>query len=787
MVQYDLYKKKIVVFDGALGTMLIKSGCDKEKNTSIYNAACPEIVEKIHREYVNAGADIITANTFSANAIKLKSTGYSVKEIIEKGMAIAKKAAGNLPVALDIGPTGKLMEPCGKLRFEEAYNIYSEMILSGVSFGADIILIETMTDIYEAKAAVLAAKENSSLPVFCTITFDKSGKTLGGTSPLTMTFILQGLGVDALGINCSYGPKEMLPLIEEILKYSKVPVIIQPNAGIPKYFQGNCTYNISSDEFAEYACIFAKKGVRILGGCCGTTPDYIRKVKKAVKDLPPINTFPQKVTAASSGNKTVIFDGKNVIIGERINPSGREDMKKALRCKEYGYIAEEALKEEKAGADVLDINIGIPDIDEKSIMPEVIKKVQRSVGIPLEIDSTSPIAVEAALRCYNGRAVVNSVNGRDEVMEAIFPLVKKYGACVIGLTLDENGIPNRAEGRLKIAEKIIKKAKMYGIEEEDILIDCLVLSTSSSKSSLSECLRAVKMIGTKFNVKTVLGISNVSYGMPKREVLNSTFFSMALLNGLNAAIINPFSERMMETLYSYRALTSKDENSKEYLSFCRRNSKSSDKNHSKEMELDDYIMYGMKEEALTKLKELIKNNNDFPLAEDCMVKTMQKCGKLYEDGSIYLPELMRCAETINYLNEFLMQNNKNKTFKGKILMATVEGDIHDTGKNMAKMFLVSSGYDVLDMGVDVPPECIVKKVNEEGIKLVGLSALMTTTVKNMERTIKLLKNNCKGCKVMAGGPVLDEEYAHKIAADYYSFDARSAVSIADEVFKKESN
>lgn len=777
----EILKDRIVVFDGAMGTMLINKGYDIGKNSSIYNITHPEIIQRIHEEYAQSGADILTANTFSANPYKLNGNEISYEKVIEKGISLAKKASSNIPVALDIGPIGKLLEPCGNLSFEEAYDVYSKVVKVGVSSGADLILIETMTDLYEAKAAVLAAKENSKLPIFCTMSFDKNGRTLTGTTPLTMTMVLQGLGVDALGINCSFGPVEILPLAEEILKYSKVPIILQPNAGIPINFQGNIYYDVSKEKFAEYAKMFAQKGIRILGGCCGTTPSYIKCIKESVNSLPILKTFPKKITSATDGSNTVIFGEDTIIVGERINPSGRDDIKDAMIKGNYDFITADAIRQKNAGAKIIDINVGIPGIDECSVLKNIVKKIQKSVDIPLQIDSTNPKAIEGALRIYNGRAIINSVNGDDEIMEAIFPIVKKYGASVIGLTFDKGGIPNTAEKRMKIAEKIINKAKQYEMDEEDILIDCLVLTAATSKNNFRECLRMLKMVRNKYDAKTILGISNVSYGLPNREAINSSFFSIALYNGLNSAIINPLSRTMMDAFYSYRLLCGKDDGANDYINHFRNDEKKVN-NDINSMELEELIILGLKEEGLKRLKKLISDKSDYDDISECFINALEKCGKLYDEGKMFLTELMRCAETVNYLNEYLVQTNRQVNYKGKIILASVEGDIHDTGKNMAKMLLMNYGYEVIDMGTDVSTELIINKIKEENVKLLGLSAIMTTTIKNMEMTIKKIKKEYIGCKIMVGGSVLNKSYAQEIGADYYAPNARDSIHIAQEVF-----
>jgi 5-methyltetrahydrofolate--homocysteine methyltransferase len=560
-------EERVLFFDGGMGTMVQRAGLKAGQQPEVYNMVHPEIITSIHKAYVDAGADIITTNTFGANEYKLKGTGYTVEEVVQQAVKLARQAAGDRWVALDIGPIGQLMEPNGTLSFDDVYNTVARQVKAGAEAGADLVIIETVADIYEMKAAVLAVKENSSLPVMCTLTYGESGRTMMGTDPLTAVNILEGLGVDALGANCSLGPKELLPIAEEILKYAHVPVIVQPNAGLPRLENGQTVFATSPEEFATYARQMIEKGVRIIGGCCGTTPEFIKQLKEKVHDLiyrAPAD-LPKRITAASSSSNTVIIGEEVRIIGERINPTGKKSIEKALLEQDFDELISQAIEQKMAGAQILDVNVGLPQIDQKDIMVRLVKELQTMINIPLQIDSTDPEVIDAAVRIYNGKPIINSVNGKRESMEAIFPIAKKYGACVVGLTLDEKGMPNTAEERFEIAKKIVYTALEYGILKENIIIDTLVLSASTNQENIIQTLRAVEMVKTELGVKTMLGISNVSFGLPRRSLLNRTFLAMALDRGLDAAIIDPLDGSMMETIDAYRVLANKDNYAGEYI------------------------------------------------------------------------------------------------------------------------------------------------------------------------------------------------------------------------------
>lgn len=779
---------KLLIFDGAMGTMLQKHGIKSGELPESYNITHPEIIESIHKSYIDAGADIITTNTFGANSLKLKAYKYTQEQIISKGVRIARKAAGDKFVALDIGPIGQLMEPLGTLSFEKAYELFAEQVKTGTVAGADLILIETMSDLYEAKAAILAAKENSSLPVICTMTFQNDGRTLTGTDAVTMVNVLQGLNADAVGINCSLGPEEMLPLVNTILEYSKIPVIVQPNAGLPKVNEGKTVFSVQIDEFTKYAKLMAESGISIIGGCCGTTPEYIKALKAAVSGLEIRKRKIRNITCAASGIQSVFIGDGIKIIGERINPTGKKKIKEALRANNLNGLLLEGINQKDAGADILDVNVGLPEINEKEVMISTIKKLQSVVDLPLQIDSARADVLEAAARIYNGKPLINSVSGKDKSMKEVFPIVKKYGACVIGLTLDDSGIPEKAEDRFKIAEKIIKTAAAYGIDKDEIIIDCLVLTASAQQEEVKETIKAVSLVKERLGVKTALGISNVSFGLPKRELLNRVFLTSALTAGLDLPILNPLSEAMMETVKSFNVLWNYDKQAKEYISmYSDSSNKAAAAPASLSLDLESIIISGMKDLAASKTEELLAENSSMEIVDKYLIPSLNVVGKKYETGEIFLPQLIQSAETVKKSFEIIKLKmtgqSENRINKGKILLATVYGDIHDIGKNIVKVLLENYCFEVIDLGKDVPAGDILKKVKEENIKLVGLSALMTTTVKNMEDTIKLLRDNDAGCKIMVGGAVLTESYAKMIGADFYAKDARQGVKIALEYFK----
>ncbi len=789
----ELLGKKILFFDGAMGSMLQKSGLKAGELPETLNITSPETVIGIHMRYLKAGADIITANTFGAYSTKYDN----VEEIISAGIYNVKQAVALLElenkfVALDMGSVGKLLKPLGDLEFDECYNIFKRSAMAGEKAGANLVILETMSDTYEAKAAILAIKENTFLPIICTMTFDEKGYALTGADIAAMTAVLEGLSVDALGINCGLGPVQIKGLFDKLIKLSSLPILVQPNAGLPKIENGQTVYDVSPEDFAEYMKDFARDGAWLIGGCCGTTPLHIQKTVEACKDITPPPVTEKDFTVVSSYSKYVIIDKKPVIIGERINPTGKKKFKEALKENNMGYILDEALSQMENSADILDVNVGLPEIDEKETMLSAIKTIQASVNLPLQIDSSTPEVIEAALRIYNGKPLINSVNGKPEIMEKIFPAVKKYGGVVVGLCIDKDGIPKTAEGRLKIAEKIIKTAEEYGIARKNIIIDTLTLTVSAQQEESRETLRALSLVRDKLKVKTVLGVSNISFGLPNRGLVNTTFLALALQSGLNACIINPLSKPMIDTILAYNILYGIDKGCTEYIA-SQSGQTQSPAPSAKETEtpsLKDLIVKGVKNGAFEETKRLLNDERMKPvdIINEYIVAALDITGEAYDKGKYFLPQLIMSAETAKNafaaIQEFLNENGTVQEKKGKIVIATVEGDIHDIGKNIVKALLENYGFDVFDLGKDVPVSTIVDKVVKEDIKLLGLSALMTTTVVNMEKTIKEVKEVKPDCKIMVGGAVLTQEYADEIGADFYGKDALASVEYAQKVFKR---
>lgn len=785
----DLLGKELIIFDGAMGTMLQKSGLKLGQCPEVFNVERPEIIRSIHVEYLESGANVITTNTFGANEKKLKATGYEVEEIISSAVRIAKEAIGNSIgyIALDLGPIGELLEPMGTLSFDEAYEIFKRQVVAGVKNGVDLILVETMTDLYETKAAILAVKENCDLPVFATMTFEGNQRTFTGCIPEAMVLTLEGLDVDALGVNCSLGPKELIPIVKRIAEVSKKPIMVQANAGLPKIKEGKTIFDVDEKNFAEGAEEFFNLGATIIGGCCGTTSDYIREVKKRLEGKKIVERDIKGKVAICSDSNVVYIDGVRVV-GERINPTGKKLFKEALIKGDMDYVLKQAIDQVEAGAEVLDVNVGIPQIKEEEVMVNVIKEIQSVIDTPLQIDSTNPDVIEKALRYYNGKPIVNSVNGEDQCLEKILPIVKKYGASVIGLTLDNNGIPPKAEERVLIAEKIIKKAEEYGIKREDIFIDCLVLTASAQQEEVKETLKAVTMVKEKFNVKTLLGVSNISFGLPNRALINESFLALALGAGLDLPIMNPNSAGMINVVRAYRVLNNEDVGAEKFIEVYGTEKEITTANNEskKELDLKDMVIKGLKKEIRDKTKELLETVDELSIVNNYLIPALDEVGYKYEKEIIFLPQLIRSAETVKVafevLKESLSNKNVEKINKGKIVLATVKGDIHDIGKNIVKVILENYGYEVIDLGKDVPIERILEIAKSEKPKLVGLSALMTTTLKSMEDTIKAIKKEGIETKIMVGGAVLTAEYAEIIGADYYSRDAKEAVVIAKEIF-----
>ena len=763
---------------------------------------------KLHYDYLEAGADIVKTNTFGANGLKFNDAGeYGLDEIVTAAMENAKKAVSKAGdkgyIALDIGPTGKLLKPLGDLGFEEAYRLFSDVVAIGAREGADLVLIETMSDSYEVKAAVLAAKENCNLPVFATMIFDSKGKLLTGGTVESTVALLEGLGVDALGINCGLGPVQMKGILADIMKAASVPVIVNPNAGLPRSEGGRTFYDIDADEFAGTMREIVEMGACVVGGCCGTTPEHIRKTIALCKDQPARMPEKKNRTVISSYAQAVEIDKNPVLIGERINPTGKSKFKQALRDHNLEYILREGVAQQDNGAHVLDVNVGLPEIDEAAMMEEVVMELQSIIDLPLQIDTSNIQAMERALRVYNGKPLINSVNGKQEVMEAVFPLVKRYGGVVVALALDEDGIPETADGRLKVAEKIYAKASEYGIERKDIVIDALCMTVSSDSRGAITTLETVRRVRDELGGKTILGVSNISFGLPQREIVNAAFFTMALQNGLNAAIINPNSEAMMRSYYSFRVLADLDPQCSEYISVYSGqvatlgqtvrqgggSGKADGSGSAMSASLAESIERGLKESAHQAVTELLKTLEPLVIINEEMIPALDRVGKGFEKGTVFLPQLLMSAEAakaaFEVIKEQLAKSGREEEKKGKIILATVKGDIHDIGKNIVKVLLENYGYDVIDLGKDVPPELVVETAVEQAVKLVGLSALMTTTVPSMEETIRQLQKTVPGIRVMVGGAVLTEEYAKTIGADRYCRDAMASVNYAEKVFAGE--
>lgn len=818
----EVMKQKRLYFDGGMGSLLQARGLQAGELPETWNILHPEILVEIHKEYLRAGANIINSNTFGANSLKFnKEMGYTVEKIVTAAMKNAKQAIVELKldeqttgiadfeerynsrfVALDMGPTGKLLKPLGDLEFEAAYKLYKEVVLVGAREGADLVLVETMSDSYETKAAVLAAKENCDLPVFVTLVFDEKGKLLTGGNVEAVVAMLEGLGVDALGINCGLGPVQMGKIAKDILSVASVPVIVNPNAGLPRTENGQTVYDIDASQFAEYMKEIAEMGASIIGGCCGTTPEHIEKTVALTKDMPVPVIVKKERTVISSYSQAVLFDKKPIIIGERINPTGKSKFKQALVEHNLDYILKEALTQQDNGAHVLDVNVGHPEIDEVALLTEAVQEIQSVCDLPLQLDTANIEAMEKAMRIYNGKPLINSVNGKEEVMNAIFPLVKKYGGVVVALVLDENGIPETADGRMEIAKKIYKKALEYGIEPKNIIIDGLCMTISSDSKGALTTLETIRRVRDELNGKTILGVSNISFGLPRREHINAAFFTMALQNGLSAAIINPNSEAMMRSYYCYCALAALDDNCSQYIEkYAAEEAKAktqtvkvttedteSRQSHTKEAVLIHAVKKGLKEEASQAVKELLIGKEALDIINDCMIPALDTVGKGFEAGSVFLPQLLMSAEAaksaFDVIKDHLSQSGQVQKKKGKVILATVKGDIHDIGKNIVKVLLENYSYDVIDLGKDVPPEAIVERAIKEQVPVVGLSALMTTTVPSMEETIKQLRKKAPQVKVMVGGAVLTQEYADKIGADAYCKDAMASVNYAEAVICK---
>lgn len=787
----ELMKNEFILLDGATGTMLQKSGLKLGEIPETLNITRPETVMNIHRQYIESGTQILTTNTFGANSYKMKNSGYTVQQLIGAAVKNARSAAGDKAlVALEIGPIGQLLEPAGSLSFDEAYEYFKEEILAGED--TDIIFFETFTDLLELKAGVLAAKENSDKPVVASMTFEKNGRTFAGVSVASAAITLEGLGVSALGVNCSLGPDELAPIVKEFTEWTSLPIFVKPNAGLPD--PNSNTYNVTAEDFAESMNKITDYGtVKLVGGCCGTTPDYIKALKKVIDNKTYKKADVKKDTAVCSATTAVEINQPR-IIGERINPTGKKLFKEALINNDIDYILSQAISQVKAGADILDVNVGLPEIDEKDMMVRVIKALQSVVDVPLQIDSTKPDVLEAALRVYNGKPIINSVNGEEKSLTNVLPLVKKYGASVIGLTLDEDGIPKTAEGRFNIAKRIVERANALGIPSKDVYIDCLTLTVSAEQSACKETLKALHRVKTELGCKTCLGVSNISFGLPNRELINHIFLTMALEEGLDLPIINPNDELMTGAVRAYKVLADIDKNSKEFIESYNEVKTEKPKIVSSHISLTDAIINGLKSEAASLTEKALENKDAMEIVNSELIPALDKVGVDFESNKIFLPQLIQSANVaqacFEVIKKHLSKNNNTPVSKGKIILATVKGDIHDIGKNIVKVLLDNYGYTVVDLGRDVAPEIIIKTAIDQNIKLIGLSALMTTTLKSMEDTITLARktpeliNSDGSSKVIffVGGAVLTEDYAKKIGADYYCKDAKESVDTAKKVF-----
>ncbi len=774
-------KTSITYCDGGAGTLLQSWGLKAGEKPENWNITNPEKIIEMHRLYLEAGAQIITSCTFGANRFRFDN----LEEIITAAIGNAKTACKGYDayVALDIGPTGKMLEPLGDLKFEEAVSVFGEAIKIGAKAGADLVLIETMNDSLEAKAAVLAAKENCDLPVFVTCVYDETKKLMTGADPEAMIAMLEGLGADAIGINCSLGPRQMLEIVPDFVKNSSVPIIVNPNAGLPRTENGKTVYDVEPNEFADIMCEIVKAGATIIGGCCGTTPRHIAKTVEKTKNLPFVLPEKKNLTVISSYTHAVKIGEVPVIIGERINPTGKKLFKEALRRNDINYILNEGISQNKKGVSVLDVNVGLPEINEAEMMVTVIKALQAVIDLPLQIDTVDPVAMEKAMRIYNGKPLINSVSGKEESIKAVFPLVKKYGGAVIAVTIDENGIPETAQGRVEIAKKIIARAKEYGIGENDIIVDPLAMAVSSDPQSANITLEAVKALHG-MGIKTSLGVSNISFGLPSRPDINAVFYTMAMQCGLDCAIINPFSTEMMKAWHCFAALTGKDKSFAGYIEFADTLSPVQTLSVQKDnTSLDSCIVSGLKEQAGVAAAEMLKNHSPLEIIDTMIIPALNTVGKGFEEKKVYLPQLLMSAQAAKEAFDSIKSAiPSGESGKGKIVIATVKGDVHDIGKNIVKVLLENYGYEVIDLGKDVAPEKIAEAVKEYDVKLVGLSALMTTTVPAMEETIKLLNQIAPQCKVMVGGAVMTEEYARMIDADFYGTDAMAAVRYAENFF-----
>ncbi len=793
----DRLGKERLFFDGAMGTMLQEAGLAAGELPEIWNMTRPDAVYNIHKAYADIGCDILSANTFGANRLKMAGTGYTVQEVVGKAVEIARKAAreSGAYVALDIGPTGKLLAPFGDLAFDEAVGIFAGIISAGA--GADLVIIETMGDTYEIKAAMLAAKENCDLPLFVLFTPDENGRLFTGGDIQSAVCMIEGMGADAVGINCGLGPEKMKALVPELARCASIPLAVMPNAGIPELIDGRSVFNVEAEEFAAIMAEIAKTA-HIVGGCCGTAPRHIEALIKACKGIAPPVITPKKHTVVSSYGKAVVLGKGTVIIGERINPTGKPRMKQALKENDMAYICREGLNQIERGAEILDVNAGMPGIDEAEMLSKAVLALQGVTDAPLQIDTADAKAAERALRLYNGKPLLNSVNGKKESLETILPLAKKYGAALVALALDDAGIPETAEGRVQIAKRIIAAAESHGIPQKDIIVDALTMTVSTGGSNARVTLEAMERVRGELGVHTVLGVSNVSFGLPERERANAAFFTLAMERGLSAGIVNPMNAAMMDAYYTYRALNGQDANCGEYIARFSQPSESKSaeaaparavparSNNDTEASLYDAVLKGLRAQAVKAAEALLKSEAPLEIINARLIPALDKVGADFERGVLFLPQLLMSAEAaksaFEVLKAHLSQKGEAQEKRGKVVLATVKGDIHDIGKNIVKVLLENYNFQVIDLGKNVEPELVVEAVLAESAGLAGLSALMTTTLAYMEETVRLLKERAPQCRIMVGGAVLTQDYADKMRADFYSKDAMGGVRFAERVF-----
>lgn len=794
----DLLNNETLFLDGGMGTLLQERGLGAGELPERWNLLHPEVIRNIHRAYFDAGSNIVNTNTFGANILKFSES--ELDEIVKAAVMNARSAAeasrsGRKKfIALDIGPTGRMLKPYGDLDFEDAVRIFSATVKLGAKYGADLIMIETMNDSYETKAALLAAKESCALPVFVSNAYGEDGKLMTGASPAAMVAMLEGMGADAIGVNCSFGPEALAPIVEEYLKYASIPVLFKPNAGLPSCQCGRTHYDVAPGDFADSVAALVAKGVRLVGGCCGTTPEYIAATVRACSDISPVAIERKSITCVSSYTHAVSFDKAPILIGERINPTGKKRFKEALRAHDLDHILKEGIAEQEKGVHILDVNVGIPDIDEREMLTETVCELQAIIDLPLQLDTSDPLAMEAALRRYNGKAMINSVSGKQESLDAILPLAKKYGGLIVALTLDENGIPNTAEERLAIARRILAEAKKFDIDKKDIIFDPLTMTVSADPTAARETLRAVEMIGSELGCHTSLGVSNVSFGLPSRDALIANFFALALGRGLSAAIMNPYSDEMMKTYHAYMAIMGLDEGFTQYIRFASALPPAQastaagapitlEAGEELSSELQAAIVKGLRERSAKLTEAMIAEQDPLSVVQGEIIPALDAVGVGFERKTVFLPQLLMSAEAARAAFEVIRAHmpSGRATDKPPFVIATVKGDIHDIGKNIVKLILENYGYPVSDLGRDVPPERVVEETVRLHAPIVGLSALMTTTVPAMEETIKQLRAGAPWCRIVVGGAVLNQEYADAIGADKYAKDAMEAVRYAESV------